>query len=204
MNEGNFGKKVPVKPSLEGRAEQEKKPVQIEDWAKTNNREGLLRHMESSDSTDRNVGIFREKILYDPEAKTITLTVDPNSDMHQGHRFEGTGIMLGGIPKVFIDVTSGALAFTEAPNGTIPLHITGTYENTGMIIQHEESPVTVVSSFEEEPRENEDKKTLFIRTEVKQGSQVCVVMRDQIQILSERGAGALAKRLERALDKGKG
>lgn len=174
--------------------------VPIEAWAKENNREGLLRHMESSDKTDKNVGVFRENIEYDTKAKTITLTVEPNPDMHQGHSFEGTGIMLGGIPKVFIDVTSGALAFTEAPNGTIPLHMTGSYENTGMIIQHE-APVTVVSSFEKDPHENGDKKMLFIRTEVWQGGRVCVVMRDQIQVISERGAGALAKRLERSLDK---
>ncbi len=171
--------------------------VPIEQWARENNHLSLLRHIESSDKTDKNIGILRENIYYDPIEKTITLAVLPH-DIHQGHSFEGTGIMLGGIPKVFIDVTSGALAFTEAPDGTIPLHITGTYENAGMIIQHN-TPLRVVSSFEKNLEE--DEKKLFIKTEVFQGEQLCVVMRDQVQILSERGAGALAKRRERVLDK---
>jgi hypothetical protein len=189
----------PVEKSVDvERAEQPS--ILIEDWAKQNNHESLLRHIASSHETDANIGVFRENIYYDPIEKTITLTVIPSRDQHQGHSFEGTGIMLGGIPKVFIDVTSGALVFTEAPNGTIPLHLTGTYENTGMIIQHD-TPLTVVSSLEQSPEEGD--KKLFIKTVVMQGSQVCVTMRDQVQIISERGAGALAKRIERTLEKEK-
>ncbi len=142
----------PVQKSVE---KSEQAQVLIEQWARENNHTSLLRHIESSDKTDKNIGILRENIYYDPIEKTITLAV-PIRDIHQGHDFEGTGIMLGGIPKVFIDVTSGALAFTEASDGTIPLHITGTYENPGMIIQHD-IPLKVVSSLEENPEEDEKK-----------------------------------------------
>jgi hypothetical protein len=175
-------------------------PVPIEDWAKQNNHTSLLRHIESSHDTDANVGVFRENLVYDPDLKVITLVVSPSKNIHQGHSFEGIGIMLGGIPKVFVDVVSGALVFTEIPSTSVPVHKRGSYENPEMIIQCD-TVVKIVSRFDEEMVQEEAKK--YVITQVSQGGKICVVMRDEIWVGAERGVGLLAKRRENILNREK-
>lgn len=182
--------------NLEGKIEKERMLIPIAEWARENNHETLLRHIESSEPTDTNIGIFRENICYDPVNKRMTLTVIPQNDMHQGHSFDGTGIMLGGIPKVFVDVTSGALAFTAMSKKSIPLHMGGNYENSGMIIQCA-VPVVIESYFKSEPQPGD--KEFIIITTVTQAGVVCVKTEDTIRILSERGASRAAKMRENDL-----
>lgn len=187
-------KEIPELPSSESqdrRIEKERTAIRIEDWARENDHETLLSHIASSEQTNRNIGVLRENIYYDPEEKTITLTVTPQNDMHQGHSIEGTGIMLGGIPKVFVDVTSGALAFTAMSPKSIPLHTKGSYENSGMIILSA-VPLVIQSSFKKDPES--DDKNLIIVTTVTQGGEVCVKTEDTVRILSERVASAIVKR----------
>lgn len=187
---------------VSGEAEKEKEnsAIPIEEWAQENNHETLLRHIASSEQTDANIGVFRNNIRYDAANKTMTLTVTPENDMHQGHSFEGTGIMLGGIPKVFVDIASGALAFTAMSKKSIPLHTAGSYENAGMIIQCA-VPVVIESHFKSDPRP-EDKELVIITT-VTQAGSLCVKTEDIVRILPERGAGMLAKRRENELQKQK-
>lgn len=183
--------------------EQVEQRVLIEDWARQNGHESLLRHIESSHETDANVGIFRENLYYDPVAKTITLTV-PIQTIHRGHTFEQgeekvtTEIMLGGVLSVFMDVTSGALAFTEIPSDKVPLHLKVEVAKGAMIIQREDIPVVIVSSFEEEPTAGG--KKLFIKTVASQGPNICAVERSEVKIISEQAAGMMAERINAALD----
>ena len=123
MNERTFGQPPQRPPSQEEKRveQQEKQGIRIEDWARENNHATLLRYIKSSEQTNSNVGLLPENMYYDSEKKTMTLTVSFRKEWHQGHE----GVMQGGMPAVFIDTTSGALAFTEAPSGFGPLHQEG-------------------------------------------------------------------------------
>ena len=200
---------TPPIPPVEEPAEVERAeqpPIPIEEWAKQNNHESLLRHIDSSHETDANVGVFRKNLEHDPIAKTTTLTV-PIKDIHRGHTFESkskdgevtqTEIMLGGVPAFFMDVTSGALAFTEIPPHCVPIHLKVEVTKGAMIIQRDDIPVVVVSSFEEVPVKGG--KKFFIKTVASQGPNICAIERSEVRVIAEQAAGMMAERINVALD----
>lgn len=186
--------------------EQQKQRVPIEQWTKENEHAALEQHMKSSDGTDANMGVLRENLEYDPIAKTITLTV-PIQDIHRGHTFESkskdggvtqTEIMLGGVPAFFMDVASGALAFTEIPPHCVPIHLKVEVTKGTMIIQRDDIPVVVVSSFEEVPVKGG--KKFFIKTVASQGPNICAIERSEVRVIAEQAAGMMAERINVALD----
>ncbi len=173
MNERTFGQPLKQPPSQEEKRveQQEKQGIRIEDWARQNNHEALLRYIKSSEQTNSNVGLLPENMYYDPEKKTMTLTVPYRKEGHQGHE----GVMQGGMPAVFIDTTSGALAFTAMSLESGPLHQEDRAKKLTPIVEHE-VPIVITCSFEEPPEDFRGNrvKTKFIKTVVSQGPHVCI------------------------------
>ncbi len=184
MNERHFGQ-IPTQSSAqEGKVErQEGRWIRIEDWARENNHEALLRYILSSDKTNRNVGLLPENMYYDPVEKTMTLTVPFRKEWHQGH--EKT--MQGGMPAVFIDTTSGALAFTEMLAGSGPLHQEGSEKKLVPIVEHE-VPLKIVCGFEEPPEDFQGNraKIKFIKTVVSQGPHICIESHVMVRTTPEK------------------
>jgi acyl-coenzyme A thioesterase PaaI-like protein len=172
MNERTFGQPSQQLPSRDkGLEQQERRAIRVEDWARENNHEALMRYIKSSEQTNSNVGLLPENMYYDPEKKTMTLTVPYHKEWHQGHE----GVMQGGVPAVFIDTTSGALAFTEMPSGSGPLHQEDRAIKLVPIVEHE-VPVVITCSLEEPPEDFKGNrvKTKFIKTVVSQGPHICI------------------------------
>ena len=88
MNERTFGQPPQQLPSRDkGLEQQERRAIRVEDWARENNHEALLRYIKSSEQTNSNVGLLPENMYYDPEKKTMTLTVP----YHRSHAGWGAG-----------------------------------------------------------------------------------------------------------------
>jgi hypothetical protein len=170
----------------------------IEDWAKQNNHKALLGFIESSDQTNRNVGVFRENMIYDPVAKSMTLIVSMKPELHRGHTLEGEHeVMLGGKPKDFADVVSGALAFTEVPTNSLPLHTKIIESDMGVMILQHEAPVLVRSTFVRDPEEG---APFSIKTVVSQGPHTCFTEVCEVKVGTERGVARVAQMTKTSLD----
>jgi hypothetical protein len=192
-----MGEQFSLEPQLGEQLEQAPAPIRVEDWALENQHETLLSFIRSSDQTNRNIGILREDMFYDPVAKTMTLTLNMRPELHRGHTINGEyEAMIGGMPKAFADVVSGALAFTAIPANTVPLHTTITGSKMGTMILQHEAPIVVTSSFVED---SEGKK-LAIKTVVSQGPNTCFTEVCNVRVAAENMVGQMAERVKSGLD----
>lgn len=156
-------------------------------WAAQNEKEGLTSHILSASMTYDRLGINRKLFLYNPDIDAVALVLKLQQ-FHVGHKIDSLELVHGGIQAFIFDAVSGALAFTKARVGQIPVTQKNDIGYTSPAELNGGDLVSVSELLNKTPSRRE----MIVKTTIFQGERICSSCSSEITLTP--GGAFLRKR----------